>query len=496
MTQHDLIVIGAGPGGYVAAIRAAQLGLRVALIEKEKALGGTCLRVGCIPSKALLESSDRFHEARHELARHGVKTGAIGLDLATMLKRKDDTVAGLTDGVAMLVQKNRITRLHGSARFAAPSSNDADATYAVAVDPASGGETTTLHAPRVIIATGSKSAALAGVTLDGDRIGTSTEALSYPEVPGHLVVIGAGYIGLELGSVWQRLGAKVTVLEYLPRILPGMDSELAADALKVFKKQGLEFRLNCRVTGARVEGDANASRARADAGARGGKSERAGGRAATCVVEVEGAEPTRCDRVLLAVGRVPNTDGLALDTIGVQVDAKGRIPVDEHFATAAPGVFAIGDVIRGPMLAHKAEDEGIACAEYLVTGFGHVNYDAIPGVVYTNPEIAAVGKTEDELKEAGVEYRSGVYHFRGNARARALGHVEGRIKVLAHAQTDRILGVHIIGPRAGDLIAEAAVAIEFGASSEDLARCSHAHPTLAEALKEAALAVDRRAIHA
>ncbi|HMJ15767.1 MAG TPA: FAD-dependent oxidoreductase, partial [Polyangiaceae bacterium] len=311
---------------------------------------------------------------------------------------------------------------------------------------------------------------LKGVELDGDRIGTSTEALGYPEVPGHLLVIGAGYIGLELGSVWARLGSKVTVVEYLDRILPGMDSEIASEARRIFEKQGIVFRLGARVSGARVEGQA-------------------------CRVEIADAEPITCDRVLLAVGRIPNTDGLGLETLGIETDERGRIKVDQHFRTSAGGVYAIGDVIAGPMLAHKAEEEGIACMEHIVTGYGHVNYDAIPGVVYTNPEIASVGKTEDELKQLGVQYRKGSFPFMANARAKALGHTEGRVKILADAQTDRVLGVHILGPRAGDLIAEAAVAMEFGASSEDIARSSHAHPTLAEVVKEAALAVDGRAIH-
>jgi dihydrolipoamide dehydrogenase len=481
MNQHDLIVIGAGPGGYVAAIRAAQLGLNVACVEQEPALGGTCLRIGCIPSKALLESSERYAATRKELAEHGVKVGAVELDLAAMLRRKDQVVGGLTKGVEALFKKNKVTRYVGHARLVGPGR--------VTVLPAEPGAPATgpveLEAKHVIIATGSKSAPLKGVELDYDRIGTSTEALSYPQVPQHLVVIGAGYIGLELGSVWLRLGAQVTVLEYLDRILPGMDDELAAEALKLLKRQGLEFHLGARVTAARTVA----------AGAPAGRG-RPTGDEWPCVVEAEGLEPIRCDRVLLAVGRVPNTDDLGLETLGIKLDEKGRVPVDDHFATFAAGVYAIGDVIRGPMLAHKAEDEGIACAEHIATGYGHVNYDAIPGVCYTEPEIAAVGRTEEQLKAAGVAYRKGVFQFRGNGRARALGHVDGKIKILADVQTDRVLGVHIIGPRAGDLIAEAAVAIEFGASSEDLARCSHAHPTLAEALKEAALAVDGRALHA
>lgn len=461
MKQHDLIVIGAGPGGYVAAIRAAQLGLDVACVEREPALGGTCLRVGCIPSKALLESSAHFAAARNELAAHGVKTEGVELDLATMLQRKDKIVALLTKGIESLFKKNKVTRYAGHGRIVEPGRVD--------VDTADG--QIQLQAGHILIATGSKSAALEGVELDYDRIGTSTEALSYAEVPRHLVVIGAGFIGLELGSVWQRLGAKVTVLEYLDRILPGTDVELAKEALKLLKRQGLEFRLGSRVTAARVTGK-------------------------MCVVEADGAEPVECERVLLAVGRVPNTADLGLERVGVKLDPRGHIFVDEQFATSVRHIYAIGDVIGGLMLAHKAEKEGVACIERIATGHGHVNYDAIPGVCYTEPEIASVGQTEEQLQKAGREYRKGVFQFRGNGRARALGHVDGKVKILADARTDRILGVHIIGPRAGDLIAEAAVAIELGASSEDLARCTHAHPTLAEALKEAALAVDGRAIHA
>jgi dihydrolipoamide dehydrogenase len=460
MKQHDLVVIGAGPGGYVAAIRGAQLGLDVACIEKERELGGTCLRIGCIPSKALLESSEIYHEAANGFSDHGLVLKQVGLDLKKMLQRKDRVVKHLTTGVGSLFRKNKVTRYEGQARLAGQGR------VAVA---GSDGEIE-LEATHILIATGSKSAQVPGVEFDGDRIGTSTEALSYGEVPQHLVVIGAGYIGLEMGSVWKRLGAQVTMLEYLSRILPGMDSELADEARKIFEKQGLEFRLGMRVTGAKVK-------------------------KGRCVVECEGAEPIECDRLLVSVGRVPNTEGLGLEEAGIKLDAKGRIPVNDRFATSAAGVYAVGDVIRGPMLAHKAEDEGIACVEGIVTGHGHVNYDAIPAVVYTQPEIASVGKTEDELKEAGVEYRKGEFPFRANARARALGQVEGKVKILADAKTDRVLGVHILGPRAGDLIAEAAVAIEFGASSEDIARSSHAHPTLAEAVKEGALAVDGRTIN-
>jgi dihydrolipoamide dehydrogenase len=468
MHTHDLIVIGSGPGGYIAAIRAAQLGLNVACVERDPRLGGTCLRVGCIPSKALLESSERFAEAREALAEHGVKVGRVELKLDAMLRRKDQVVADLTRGVDGLFRKNKITRYHGHARLDGPGR--------VIVEPgdAVGGQGSgvlQLAAQRILLATGSRCADLPGVQWDSGRIGGSTEALAYSQVPDHLVVIGAGYIGLELGSVWRRLGAKVTVLEYLDRILPGMDAELAQEALKLFRKQGLEFRLGSRVTAARVKGD-------------------------KCIVECEGSEPLECDRVLVAVGRVPYTEKLGLETVGVHLDARGRIPVNEHFETSAENVYAIGDVIRGPMLAHKAHEEGVACAEYIATGYGHVNYEAIPAVVYTQPEIASVGRTEEELKAAGTDYRKGVFHFRGNGRARALHQTEGRVKVLADAASDRVLGVHIIGPRAGDLIAEATVAMEFGASAEDLARCSHAHPTLAEALKEAALAVEGRALNA
>jgi dihydrolipoamide dehydrogenase len=456
MAEHDLLVIGAGPGGYVAAIRAAQLGLNVGCVEREQALGGTCLRIGCIPSKALLESSERYAEVRNGISKHGIQVGDVKLDLPTMMRRKDQVVGTLTRGVESLFKKNKITRYLGAARIEGPGrvrvQNDE------------------LRAKKILIATGSVPSPLPGVQVDRKRIGTSTEALAYDGVPGHLVVIGAGYIGLELGSVWLRLGAKVTVLEYLDRILPGMDAELAAEAQKIFQKQGFEFRLNTKVKAAMVEGD-------------------------QCVVQCEGVEPIKCDRVLVAVGRRANTEGLGLESIGVKVDAKGRIPVNEHFETSAPGVYAIGDVIAGLMLAHKAEEEGIACVEHMVTGYGHVDYEAIPGIVYTHPEIATVGKSEAELKDAGVDYVKGLFPFRANGRAHSLGDTDGKIKILADRATDRVLGVHIIGPRAGDLIAEAAAAIAFKASSEDIARTPHAHPTLSEAMKEAALAVHNRTIH-
>ena len=486
----DLLIIGGGPGGYTAAIRAAQLGLSVGVVEREAILGGTCLRVGCIPSKAMLESSERYYETRHALAQHGVKVGAVEFDLQTMLGRKDQIVTTNGRGIDSLFKKHKITRYAGHGRIVAlgkvvvetrrPSSSspspltgegrgegEAEQKGTVPIAPPQATELTAKH---ILIATGSKPATLPGIALDGDRIGTSTEALSYPDVPKHLVVVGGGYIGLELGSVWSRLGAKVTVLEFLDRIFPGTDGEIARDAHVLLQKQGIEFRVGSRVTAARAEKD-------------------------KCIVECEGAAPLECDRVLIAVGRVPYTEGLGLESVGIRLDAKGRIPVNDHFETSAAGIFAIGDCIPGPMLAHKAEEEGVACVERIVTGYGHVNYDVIPAVIFTQPEIAAVGKTEDELQAAKVAYRKGIFPFRANARARTLGQTDGKVKILADATTDRILGVHILGPRAGDLIAEAAAAITFGASAEDLARTCHAHPTLPEAIKEAALALDERAIN-
>jgi dihydrolipoamide dehydrogenase len=460
MPEHDLVVIGAGPGGYVAAIRAAQLGMNVGVVEFEGALGGTCLRIGCIPSKALLEASELYQMAQHHLAEYGVDVEGVKLDLAAMMKRKEGVVSALTNGIAGLFRKNKITRYTGKGRIVAPGK--------VSVD---GPQPVELSCKKIIVATGSYSAPLKGVEVDGNLIGTSTEALSYPEVPQHLVVIGAGVIGLELGCVWSRLGSKVTVLEYLDRILPGMDTEIATEAQKILQKQGLEFRLGMRVTGAKVV-------------------------AGRCVVECDGQPPIDCDRVLLAVGRLPNTNDIGLEKLNVARNQRGFITIDPHsFETSIPGIYAIGDCVPGAMLAHKAEDEGVACAEGLAGKYCHVNYDAIPGVVYTDPEIASVGKTEEQLKDSGVPYKKGIFPFLANGRAKAIGRTEGRVKILAHAETDRVLGVHIIGAHAGDLIAEAAAAIEFGASSEDIARTSHAHPTLSEAIKEAAFAVDGRVIH-
>lgn len=458
--EHDLVVIGAGPGGYIAAIRAAQLGLNVACVEEVPALGGTCLRIGCIPSKALLDSSQRFLETREKLAAHGIQVAAPKLDLPKMLHRKEQIVSTLTRGVEALFKKNKITRYLGHGRL--------DGVGRVLVDTADAFQE--LKAKSILIATGSRPSSLAGVQLDGDRIGTSTEALSYPQVPEHLVVIGGGYIGLELGSVWRRLGSQVTILEYFDRILLGMDAEIAAEAKKIFEKQGLQFKLGCKVTSARVENN-------------------------RCVVSIEGQEPVVGDRVLLAVGRAPNTERLGLESVGIELHKRGFIPVNDHFRTSTEGIYAIGDVIVGPMLAHKAEEEGVAFAEFLVTGRGHVNYDAIAGVVYTEPEIASVGKTEEQLKEMGTEYRKGSFPFRANARARTVNQTEGWVKIMADAKTDRVLGVHIIGPHAGDLINEAALAISFSASSEDLARTCHVHPTLGEAVREAALAVAGRPLN-
>jgi dihydrolipoamide dehydrogenase len=460
--QFDLVVIGGGPGGYVAAIRAAQLGMKAAVVEKEEKLGGTCLRVGCIPSKALLESSHKYEEAGHEFAQHGIHVGGVSFDLAAMMKRKDDVVATLAKGIEALLAKNKVARVRGTGRLAGPGRVEVTA---------GDGTRTTLDAARVIVAVGSKSVVLPGIEVDGRLIGTSTEALAFDVVPGHLVVIGGGYIGLELGSVWRRLGSKVTVLEYSDRILTGLDGDIAAEALPLFRKQGLDIRLGAKVKSARVVGH-------------------------KCVVECEGQEPIECDRVLAATGRRPATDDLGLDTVGIALDKRGCIPVDGQFRTSAAGVYAIGDCIPGPMLAHKAEEDGVACVEAMQSGWAHVDYDLVPAVVFTHPEIAAVGKTEEQLTAAGVAYKKGVFPFRANGRARTINDTVGKVKVLADAATDRVLGVHIIGPAAGDLIGEAAAALNFGATAEDIARVCHAHPTLPEALKEAALAVHGQAIHA
>jgi len=436
MAEHnfDLVVLGGGPGGYVAAIRAAQLGLKTAVIDENPQFGGTCLRVGCIPSKALLESSHLLVEARDNMYEHGISATKLTVDLSAMMKRKTSVVDTLTGGINMLLKRNKVTTYVGRGKLVGNgqvevSTND------------------TLTAENIIVATGSQPMHLKGVEYDGDFIGDSTTALSYTSVPRRLVVIGGGYIGLELGSVWSRLGSEVTILEGTSQVLPGLDKEFARLAKRTFEKQDLNFKTDMWVESAKREGN-------------------------VCVVQCKGQEPIECDRVLMAAGRVPNTKGVGLDAAGINVDQRGFITVDS-----------------------KASEEGIAVVERIAKGVGHVNYDVIPAIVYTHPEIAMVGKTEEQLKEAGIKYRKGACPFGANGRARAMGDSEGKIKILADAETDRILGVHAIGPRAGDLIAEAAIAMNFGASSEDLARCCHAHPTLSEIMLEAALAVDGRAIH-
>ncbi len=459
--SFDVIVIGSGPGGYVCAIRAAQLGLKVACVEKRPTLGGTCLNIGCIPSKALLQSSENYAEVTHAFADHGILVEGVKLDLARMQARKAEVVEANVRGVEFLFKKNKITWLKGHGRIAGPGH--------VVVD---GKE---YAAKNIVIATGSDSMPLAGVEVDEKRIVTSTGALELDHVPGHLVVIGGGVIGLELGSVWRRLGAEVTVIEFLDRLIPGNDGEVAKQFERILAKQGLKFLLSTKVTGARVGNDGVTLTAET---AKGGA-----------------AQEIKADVVLLAIGRRAYTEGLGLAEAGVALDDRGRVKTDSHFATNVPGIYAIGDVIAGAMLAHKAEDEGVALAEQLAGKAGHVNYGAIPAVVYTWPEVAGVGRTEEQLKAAGIDYRVGKFPFTANGRARAMGSTNGFVKILADRATDRILGCHIIGPDAGTLIAEIVTAIEFGASSEDVARICHAHPSLNEAVKEAALAVDGRAIH-
>jgi dihydrolipoamide dehydrogenase len=461
-TQYDLVVIGGGPSGYVAAIRAAQLGMKVACIEKRGTLGGTCLNVGCIPSKALLQSSEKYVEALHSFAAHGIKLGKVGLDLKTMLSRKDKVVADLTGGIEFLFKKNKVDYIKGAGRIKDPGEVTVDGKKSV-------------KGKRLLIATGSESSPLAGVEVDEKQIVTSTGALSLPKVPKRLTVIGAGVIGLELGSVWSRLGAKVTVIEFLDRILPGMDGEIVKQAQRVLTKQGLTFKLSSKVTAAKKTKKGVTLTVEP---ANGGKS--------------EGVDS---DVVLLAVGRRPYTEGLGLEEVGVKMDSRGIIQVDGAFQTSVKGIFAIGDCIPGQMLAHKAEDEGMICAEMMDGQAGHIDYGLVPGVVYTWPEIAGVGKTEEDLKEAGSVYRVGKFPFIANSRARANADTDGLVKILADAKTDRVLGVHILGPMAGDLLSEAVIAMEFGASAEDIARTCHAHPAMGEAVKEAALAVHGRPIH-
>ena len=463
---YDLIVIGSGPGGYVCAIRAAQLGMKTAVVEKRATFGGTCLNIGCIPSKAMLNASELYDEAAHKFGKMGIKLGTPALDLATMLQYKQDAVDGNVKGVDYLFRKNKIESFHGAGRIAAPGK--------VEVKNADG-KAQILETKNIVIATGSDAARLNGIDFDEKRIVSSTGALDLPAVPKKLLIVGAGIIGLELGSVWRRLGAEVTIVEFLDHILPGIDTELAKQFHRILERQGVAVRLSAKVAGVDTSGKVLKV-----------KIEPAAGGA---------AETLDADVVLVAIGRVPYTEGLGLEALGVNKDNRGRILVDPHFRTNVEGVYAIGDVIAGPMLAHKAEDEGVAVAEILAGQAGHVNYDVIPNVVYTYPEIASVGKTEEELKAAGIAYNIGKFPFTANARARVNLTTEGFVKILADAKTDRVLGVHVLGPDAGNMIGEAAVAMEFGASSEDIARTCHAHPTLTEAIKEAALAVDKRAIN-
>jgi dihydrolipoamide dehydrogenase len=463
--SYDLVIIGSGPGGYVCAIRAAQLGMKVAVVEKMRTLGGTCLNIGCIPSKALLYATDMFDEAAHGLGPLGVVVEPPKLDLARMMKHKDDTVAANVNGVAYLFKKNKIDWLAGEGRIAAPGK---------VIVKAAGGKETTVETKAIVIATGSDVARLPGVEIDEKTVVSSTGALSLAAPPKKLIVVGAGVIGLELGSVWRRLGAEVTVVEFLDRVLTGIDGEVAKLMQRALEKQGLVFHLGHKLT--KVE--------KAGAGIKAAIELAAGGEAKTIEADV----------VLVAIGRRPFTEGLGLEAIGVKTD-RGQVVVDAHYATNVPGIYAIGDVIRGPMLAHKAEDEGVAVAELLAGQAGHVNYAVIPNVVYTSPEVASVGKSEEELKAEGVAYATGKFPFTANGRARAMRHTDGFVKILADAASDRLLGGHIVGFGAGEMIHEIAVLMEFGGSAEDLARTCHAHPTMSEAVKEAAMAVAKRAIH-
>jgi dihydrolipoamide dehydrogenase len=462
--QYDVVFIGAGPGGYVGAVRAAQLGLKTAVIEKDKALGGTCLNVGCIPSKALLDSSEHYHFALHDLKNHGVQVAGVKLDLATMLARKNKIVSELTGGIGFLFKKNGIESIQGKGKILGPGK--------IEVTKPDGSKDI-VTAKNIILATGSVPNELPGLKHDGQRIITSTEALSLEKVPGHLIVVGGGVIGLELGSVWARLGSEVTVIEYAGNICGSMDQGITKRLLAIMKKQGLKFHLESKVTGSEIKGVKVA---------------------VTFESLKDGAKQTLIgDVVLVAAGRRPYSEGLGLEEAGVKKDKRGMVEVDDHFQTSVPGIYAIGDLIRGPMLAHKAEEEGVAVAEILAGLPGHVNYEACPGVVYTWPEVASVGATEEELKTKGIAYKTGTFMFTPNGRAKAMGFTEGQVKILADEKTDRLLGVHILGPRASDMIAEAVVAMEFGGSAEDLARSFHAHPTLSEVVREAALAVDKRA---
>ncbi|MHC5655183.1 dihydrolipoyl dehydrogenase [Stappia sp. ICDLI1TA098] len=469
MSNFDLVVIGTGPGGYVCAIKAAQLGLKVAVVEKRATHGGTCLNIGCIPSKALLHASEQFEEAEHSFEGMGIKVGKPKLDLKAMLAFKDKVVDSNVTGIDFLFKKNKITPFHGTGRIV--SAGRVEVTSAE-------GKTETVEAKAIVIATGSDVVQLPGVEIDEKQVVSSTGALTLEKVPGKLIVIGAGVIGLELGSVWRRLGAEVTVVEYMDKILGPMDGDVSKSFQRILKKQGMEFRLSTKVTAVEKKGKQVAVTV----------EPAAGGEAA--------AETLEADVVLVAIGRRPVTAGLGLEEAGVALDERGRVKTDGHYQTNVAGIYAIGDVIAGPMLAHKAEDEGVALAEILAGQAGHVNYGVIPGVVYTSPEVADVGKSEETLKAEGVDYKVGKFSFMANGRAKAMGHTEGFVKVLADAQTDRVLGVHIIGHGAGEMIHEAAVLMEFGGASEDLARTCHAHPTMSEAVKEAAMAAFSKPIHA
>ncbi len=464
--QYDLVVIGGGPGGYVAAIRAAQLGMKTACVEGRGALGGTCLNVGCIPSKALLQSSEKYADAAKHFAEHGIKVEGLGLDVGAMMGRKDKVVKGLTGGIELLFKKNKVDYVKGWGSIPAAGS------VKVALE---GGGEETLSTKKILIATGSESTPLPGVETDEKQVVTSTGALALDKVPGKMVVIGAGVIGLEMGSVWSRLGAEVTVVEFLDRILPGMDGEIGKLTQRILGKQGLQFRLGTKVTGAKN-----------------GK----GGVTLTLEPAKGGdAEELKADVVLVAIGRRPFTEGLGLKELGIAMDNRGFIQVDGDFRTSVDGIYAIGDCVPGPMLAHKAEEDGIVAVERMAGQKSHIDYNLVPGVVYTWPEVAGVGKTEEQLKEAGVDYKAGKFSFMANSRARAVGDTDGVVKVLADKRSDKVLGVHIVGPLAGDILAECVTIMEFGGSAEDIARTCHSHPSMGEAVKEAALAVDGRAIH-
>ncbi len=483
---YDLIIVGAGPGGYVAAIRAAQLGMRVVVVEKRAAAGGVCLNEGCIPSKALLDSSELFALARDRFALHGIAIDPPHLDLDAMLLRKEDVVKKLTDGISYLFKKNKVERLHGNAVLTgvnASGQHQVEVALA-APSPVSAGQqnllepvppsTVVLVAPKVILATGSEATALPGIPFDGQLVVSAREALAFDQVPEHLIVAGGGFIGLELGSVWRRLGAQVTVMEMLPQILPNMDRQAADMLYRSLRKQGIQFKLDTRITGVR----------------------RIGSKAIVLFNSGTGSEEVDCDKVLVAVGRRPLTGGLGLEAVGVALDESGRVVVDDSYQTSVAGIFAVGDLVAGPMLAHKASEEGIACVERMAGMMAEVEYGLIPGAVYTWPEAAGVGKTEEQLKAAGIPYRSGRFNFAALGRARCMDETEGFVKILAHQENDRVLGVHIVGPRASDLISEAAAVMSFGGTARDIALICHAHPTLPEAIREAALDVHKEAIHA